>query len=127
MNHENMVIGMEVGKGFTAIVCTLNSSASQYYSVVVRNENSDGENCIQRRGEAINNALLIYQEVNKGRPKKLTVYRSGQNAMSPIQIQKEADDFIEYLNDEDLKVTYITVQKRTIVKLMHVKSQCTDM
>lgn len=49
-----------------------------------------------------------------------TFFRSGQNAVCPIQIGKEADDFIEYLKDENLKVTYITVQKRTIVKLMHV-------
>jgi len=118
MEHENMVIGMEVGKGFTAIVCTLNSSASQYYSIVVKNES---ENSIQARGEAIKKALKIYQEANKGsNPKNLTVYRSGQNAVCPIQIGKEADDFIEYLKDENLKVTYITVQKRTIVKLMHV-------
>ena len=73
MEHENMVIGMEVGKGFTAIVCTLNSSASQYYSIVVKNES---ENSIQARGEAIKKALKIYQEANKGsNPKNLTVYR----------------------------------------------------
>ena len=95
-----------MAKGFTAIVCTLNAYASQYFSVVFKDDS------VEKRGRAIKEAIRAYQGSTL---KTITVYRTGLNAQNPLQ---EADELIAQF--DDMKITYITVQKRTIVKLMAI-------
>ena len=70
------------------------------------------DDSVEKRGRAIKEAIRAYQGSTL---KTITVYRTGLNTQNPLQ---EADELIAQF--DDMKITYITVQKRTIVKLMAI-------
>ena len=111
VEQDVMFVGVEVAKGFTALVCSMNAQVSQYYSIVIKNDK-------RKIYDAILEATTAYEETCGKKPSNVVVYRSGIGANFLQELEKEANEVVDHLSD--VKVTYLSVQKRTIVKLMQV-------
>ena len=89
----------------------MNAQVSCYYSIVIKNAK-------RKVHEAILEATKVYEETCGKKPGNVVVYRSGMGANFLQEIEKEANEVVDHLSD--FKITYLVVQKRTIVKLMQV-------